>query len=57
MQDSEGSIKAVLDNMTTSTKAQLDTLAIEFNSTRHKKHRGSFPTTNFVSRPIKLTRM
>ena len=45
----EWSVKAVIDNLTDTTKAKLDALTKTFHNQHHQKHRKSFPKTNFPS--------
>ena len=50
-------MKVVLDNLIPITKAQLDGLAIEFNSTHHQKYRTSISKNNSTSGLTNLKNM
>ena len=45
----EWSVKAVLENLTDTTKANIDALAINFHTNHHQSYRNKFPKTNFPS--------
>ena len=45
----EWTVKSVLENLTDTSKAKLDSLAFKYYQTHHQIHSKNFPKTNFAS--------